>query len=241
MVPLVVWRRDRRTVLSVTPVLRPLPPTFAATRDALHAVAEHILAPCRYQATGHIGLRPAHQGFGTPKGEREVRVEADVLVDGRRREQLSTLRAAGEFLGITPGVPAGVYAPATPLDLDAPLDIDPDAARALGDWYGFCAGLLDVVMADADASDAPDEVQLWPEHFDIAMSLGPDGARANYGGSPGDGDHAEPYLYIGPWSMEGRDGEFWTESFGASSSYAALLDGADGLAFLRQGRELLRP
>ena len=73
------------------------------------------------------------------------------------------------------------------------------------------------------------------------VTLGPDGARANYGGSPGDADHAEPYLYIGPWSMDGRDGEFWTEAFGASLSYAALLDGADAAAFLRQGKELLRP
>src|SRR5207247_6921750 len=111
-----------------TPVLCPLPSTFAATRSSLHAVAEHILAPCRYQATGHIGLRPAHQGFGTPNGEREVRVEADVLVDGGRRERLSTLRAAGEFLDITPGASAGVYTPATPLDLDAPPDIDAGAA-----------------------------------------------------------------------------------------------------------------
>ena len=223
----------------MTPVLRPLPPTFAATRGSLHAVAEHILAPCRYLATGHIGLRAAYQGFGTPSGEREVRVEADVLVDGGRRERLSTLRAAAKFLDITPGAPAGVYTPATPLDLDAPLDVDADAARALGDWYGFCAGLLDAMLAGASADDAPDEVQLWPEHFDIATSLGPEGARANYGGSPGDADHAEPYLYIGPWSMEGRDGEFWNESFGASLSYGALLDGADGHAFLGQGKELL--
>ena len=134
-----------------------------------------------------------------------------------------------------------MYTPATPLDLDAPLDIDAGAARALGDWYGFSASLLAAMTAAASADDHPDEVQIWPEHFDIAMSLGPDGARANYGGSPGDADHAEPYLYIGPWSMDGRDGEFWTEAFGASLSYAALLDGTDAAAFLRQGKELLRP
>ena len=222
-------------------MLRPLPSTFAPTRDALHAVAEHILAPCRYQATGHIGLRPAYRGFGTPNGEREVRVEADVLVDGERRERLSTLRAAAAFLAITPGAPAGVYTPATPLDLDAPLDVDADAAGALGDWYGFCGDLLDAMIGAASADDHPDEVQLWPEHFDIATSLGPEGARANYGGSPGDADHAEPYLYIGPWSMQGRDADFWNEPFGASLPYAALLDGVDARAFLRQGRELVRP
>jgi hypothetical protein len=186
-------------------------------------------------------LRPAHDGFGNPRGEREVRVEANMLVDGQRREPLTTLRAAAEFLDITPGAPAGVYEPATPLDIDAPLDVDPAAARVLGEWYGFCASLLDEVIAGADAGDAPDEVQLWPEHFDIGTSLGSEGARANYGGSPGDDGHGEPYLYIGPWSMEGRTGDFWNESFGASLSYAAMLDGIDPLGFLRQGKELLRP
>jgi hypothetical protein len=82
-------------------------------------------------------------------------------------------------------------------------------------------------------------VQLWPEHFDIAMSLGPEGARANYGGSPGDADHAEPYLYVGPWSMDGRSGPFWNEPFGASLLNTQLLEGADALGFLRRGRELL--
>ncbi len=64
-------------------------------------------------------------------------------------------------------------------------------------------------------------------------------ARApNYGGSPGDDTHPEPYLYVGPW--EARAGDvFWNEPFGASLSYAELRAGADGLAFLRRGKELL--
>jgi hypothetical protein len=168
-------------------------------------------------------------------------VEGDELVDGGRRERLSTLRAAGEFLGVAPGAPAGVYTPATPLDLDAPLDIDVAAANCLGDWYAFCASVLGALIAGAGTGDAPDEVQLWPEHFDIATSLGPEGARANYGGSPGDAEHPEPYLYIGPWSMDGRADDFWNESFGSSLSYAALLGGADAASFLRRGKELLQP
>ena len=34
------------------------------------------------------------------------------------------------------------------------------------------------------------------------------GQRANYGASPGDEDHAEPYVYVGPWTAE-VDGELW--------------------------------
>ena len=48
------------------------------------------------------------------------------------------------------------------------------------------------------------------------------------------------YLYIGPWSMEGRHGEFWNEAFGASLSYATIVGGADALAFLRRGKDVMR-
>jgi hypothetical protein len=75
-------------------------------------------------------------------------------------------------------------------------------------------------------------VQLWPEHFDIAVDFGDDSAarRANFGGSPGDAGHEEPYLYVGPWQPQA--GTFWNESFGASLSYRQLLAAEDqrGLA-----------
>jgi hypothetical protein len=118
------------------------------------------------------------------------------------------------------------------------LGVDKIAARALGDWYGYCTSLLEQLRADATDDDAPARVQLWPEHFDIAVDIGPEGRRANFGGSPGDEDHPEPYLYVGPWAPH-QDDDFWNEPFGASLSYAELRAGADGLAFLRKGRELL--
>lgn len=99
--------------------------------------------------------------------------------------------------------------------------------------------VLEQLRDEASGADDPSRVQLWPEHFDVAVVLGPDGARANYGGSPGDDDHPEPYLYVGPW--EPRTGSFWNEPFGASLPYRALLDGADALAFLREGRGRLAP
>ena len=50
---------------------------------------------------------------------------------------------------------------------------------------------------------------LWPEHFDYAIAAGDEvaGSRANYGGSPGDEHHPEPYLYVGPWAPV--DGALW--------------------------------
>ena len=228
--------RDRALV---RPTLGPLPGDFAATRHSLQALAEHVLVPARHAANGKIGLRFTYHGFGTPffADDRQVRVEDADLVDCEQRRPVATLRLAARFAGVPPSYDTGVYTPTTSPDADEPLTVDPAAARALGMWFGFCASVLEQVRDEATALDAPSRVQLWPEHFDIAVDLGPDGARANYGGSPGDDDHPEPYLYVGPW--EPRSGPFWNEPFGASLSYAELVAGADPLAFLRQGKELL--
>ena len=118
------------------------PACLAATRDGLHRVAEHLLAAARYAATGEIGLLPAPGGFRTPPfgpDGRFLAVDGTELVVGdtaaTRRTVLTTLRAAAEFAGVTPGAPAQVYQPATPLDPDEPLMIDHRAARLLAEWY----------------------------------------------------------------------------------------------------------
>lgn len=233
------WCEDRWLVGRPVPVL---PPAFATTRRALHAVAEHLLAPCRYAETGRIGLRFSYHGFGTPffGADRQVRVEDGVLVDGDRRLPLTTIGEAAAFLGMAPGAPPGVYAPTTACDPDDALEVDVTAAGVLGDWFGLGASVLEQLRAGAAAGDEPSRVQLWPEHFDLALDLGPEGRRANYGASPGDDEHPEPYLYVGPWDRSGLGGDpFWNEPFGASLPYSALVAGVDPLAFLRQGKELL--
>ncbi len=87
-------------------------------------------------------------------------------------------------------------------DTRTPLDVDPDAVRALAEWYALGDGVLSRLIAAAGPGDDPSEVRLWPEHFDIAIESGDEaaGARANYGFSPGDEDHPEPYAYVGPWT-----------------------------------------
>jgi hypothetical protein len=73
-------------------------------------------------------------------------------------------------------------------------------------------------------------VQLWPEHFDIAIELGDEagGKRANFGASPGDDQHDEPYFYVGPWTAE-ISGELWNaKGFkGAELGYSELLEADD--------------
>ena len=112
-------------------MLEPLPDSFVAARDGMHALAEHVLAPARYRSDGHIGLVPTPGGFGTPTfGDAErVRVDGVELVHERpgtsTRVRITTVGAAAQFVGIPPGAPAEVYTPATPCNPDAPLSVEP--------------------------------------------------------------------------------------------------------------------
>jgi hypothetical protein len=238
----------------------PLPDTDAlvATRLSLHALAEHVLCVARYRVNGKIGLRFTRGGFGTPffGADEQVRVEGTTLVRthgtsaGETRTELTTLGAAAAAAGVEAGAPA-LFEPATPLDLDRPLELDPAGVAALGWWMGFAAAAVAQVRADpeSNASPAPPSLlQMWPEHFDLAVDLGDAaaGSRANYGASPGDATHPEPYLYVGPWDLSrlaDRADPYWNESFGASLPYSAL-PGSEGardaaLAFFRSGRARL--
>jgi len=107
--------------------------------------------------------------------------------DTARRAALTTIRAAAEFAGVTPGAPAQVYQPATPLDLDEPLVIDPQAARLLAEWYQLGAQALSRLAAEVPG-DRPSAAVLWPEHFDVGITAG----AINYGASPGDDHIADP-------------------------------------------------
>lgn len=219
---------------------------LVSTRLAWQAVAEHVLSAALHAATGRIGLRAAPGGFATPPypapdggGERRLRVEGtDLVVEGDGvevgRAPLTTLRAAAELAGTEPGAPTAVYTPSTPLDLDAPLPVDPGAAARLAAWFA----LVDEALAELSRQhegDEPATVQLWPEHFDLATTI----AEVNLGGSPGDDEHPRPYLYVGPWTPPPVGG-FWNEAFGASRDREDVADVGTALAFLREGLDRAR-
>jgi hypothetical protein len=225
--------------------------TFVSTRDALHRVAEHVLAKARYLDDGEIRLTAFPGGFATPPltGRRRVRVDgADLVVDTDERSAsigLTTIADASAFLDIEPGFPSELYAPATELRPDEPLELDRDAAQTLAAWYAFTAGVLDLFATEiADASPSP--LILWPEHFDQAFSTedADESHRANYGASPGDEGHPEPYMYVGPWGTPAAD-PFWNAATfnGAMLPLAQVVDEKDptevGLRFLRRGRKVL--
>ena len=221
--------------------LRPLPDSFAATREALHRVAEELVAPAR-KPHNEIALRQTPGGFGTPEfdfgGTRtQVRVVgADLVLTAgadERRIELTTLAEGGALLGpelLPDGIP----------DDRTPLRIDPEAAERLADYYAFARGMLESLRGELADDTRPSEINLWPEHFDIALEAGSEdaGQRATYGGSPGDEDHPEPYLYVGPWTAR-VEGELWNARgfSGAELGYADLLGagdpGAAALEFFR--------
>jgi hypothetical protein len=212
------------------PPLSPLPSGFPATVASLHRVAELIVAPAR-KPQNEIALQPTPDGFGTPefefRGRRQrVRVEGVQLVreldGGERRAPLTSLASAGEIIAeLLPG--------SDRLD-ETPLEVDPESAAVLAAWYEFGGRLLRELVISAAAEDRPTQPILWPEHFDIAIEMGAESSarRANYGFSPGDESHAEPYAYVGPWTAE-VSGELWraTGFRGAELGYSELLEAPD--------------
>ncbi len=207
------------------------------TRLALQSVAEHVLAADLHHHTGRIGLRATPGGFGQPEFSvggvrRRLRVDSTSLVvlegDHETWHPLTTLGAAAESASVRLGAPTQVFTPGTAADADAELRIDAHAATRLAAWYALVQQALEAVRR-ANAERSPAIVQLWPEHFDLAFSM----AEVNFGASPGDDGIAEPYLYVGPW--EPREGEFWTEPFGASYSYDRISSVDDAVSFFTEG------
>jgi hypothetical protein len=222
------WCADRW--LAAYRRLAPVPAKLVVTRVALHRLAEHVISPARRQANGKIALRYTRDGFGTPffGADVQVRVAGAELIlveDGReRRAPITSLAAAADFIGRD-------APPDDDVELDgAPLEVDPAAAAFLGEWYGFGASVLEDLRFEAGTDAEPSRVQLWPEHFDLAVELGREsrGARAGYGLSPGDELHPAPYAYVAPW-VAPTPGELWqAEAFaGAELPFATLLDVED--------------
>lgn len=217
--PAAVYAKDHW--LDGTAPLGPLPDGYGKTRDSLHQVAFFVVAPARYAATGKLGLRYTHRGFGTPffrgaTGEDEqVRVESGLLVhqvgETVRSTSVSTLEDATQFLGFEYREQwfDSFHDPLVSIGPPTRLEVEEEAAEAVGAWFGFATHVLERFRR-ADAEDIS-RVQLWPEHFDSATEAGSAdaGQRASYGASPGDASHPEPYLYVTPWADFDESDPYW--------------------------------
>jgi hypothetical protein len=218
--------------------LGPPPSYLAETSHNLRAIAFFVLSRARQEANGKIARRWTKGGFGTPffGDDQQIRVEGAQLVvqdrNGIRSQPITTLRAAGDFVGVAPEGPTGIdfCDPPPPVDPDMPLLIQPESVRFLDDWFGFSTLVLERLRRIAGMPDDT-RVQLWTEHFDPAIELGSAelGQRASYGASPGDSAIPFPYLYVSPWSP--HQGDPWTAPFGgAALTLDELLSAEDQVA-----------
>ncbi len=193
-----------------------------------------MVAPAR-KPDNEIALMQTPGGFGTPPFDhrgRELQVRVDgaeiVLSEGgiERRDAIESIAGAAAFVG------EGLFPNGLPED-SSPLAIEAPAAAILGEYYAFAAAALSALVATTAPADQASPIIIWPEHFDIAIEAGPEalGRRANYGASPGDELHPEPYVYVGPW-QEPEAGELWnaTGFKGAELDYAELVAAGDPAA-----------
>jgi hypothetical protein len=190
-------------------------------------------------AHGRIGLRPFGEGFGTPAFDDGTRivVRGDHLgFDPGEATPISTVRDGAAFVGLALSSDPGVGHDLPPYAPDEALTVDREASLTLGRWYAFGQSVLDGLASEWSA-ETVGEAQIWPEHFDLALTVDlDDGAgKVNVGFSPGDSFSPEPYAYVGPHDTTGLGPPYWNAPFGAVLPYPALGTEQDALAFVLEG------
>jgi hypothetical protein len=193
------------------------------SRATLHAIAELLLAGPQYRRSGTIRLRVRADGFATVAAP-ETRYSGCTVIHDGTQAPIGELTYAelGKELGLDAGAPEGLYSVGSGASLDETPALDGSAAADLiAALHRGDQGLR---------SFAPDLVPvLWPEHFDVAISID----EVNYGVSLGDAYLDEPYMYVGPYKP--RTGSFWNAPFGAARPLAATVE--EVAAFFAEGRQ----
>jgi succinate dehydrogenase / fumarate reductase, iron-sulfur subunit len=213
---------------------------YTQTRISLHGVAELLLAGPQRRANRSIKLVVTDDGFATgplPRPPWRLAVRGSDLVVG---DDWLVLPLHGTFadLAANAGVgcapPADAYPPASGCRGSDRLHVDHAAAadllRALKIGDIACRA-----MAAAHAPTDPPEPVLWPEHFDVGITLD----AVNYGVSPGDDSIPEAYAYVGPHTA--RKGKFWNQPFGAARPMSDFADADAVVAFFDEGRRQAAP
>jgi hypothetical protein len=201
---------------------------IATTLRSWHGVAELVLAGPQYRLSGTIRLRPTPGGFGTVT-EPPLRVDGVDLISGLRsggrRLPLAgrTYAEVAADAGVDVGAPVGVYGDGPGIAPDETMEVDPAVAAFLADGLALGEAALREFAPEATPV-------LWPEHFDLAISVD----EVNYGVSLGDGHLPEPYAYVGPWRP--RTGPFFDAPFGAARPLRELPDPAAVAAYFAAGR-----
>lgn len=196
---------------------------IARTRRSLHAVAELVIAGPQHRAAGTIRLRATPDGFGAVASPLRVEV-AELVWVGGRTALTGTCRSLADAAGVDVGAPDGLYHDHAGLGPDDDLIVEEAAAGLIAEW--FARG--DSALRSFEPDIGP---VLWPEHFDLAITLD----EVNFGVSPGDAAVPHPYAYVGPWTP--REGRFWNVPFGAVRTMEQVADHHVLAAFFAEGRE----
>lgn len=227
--------------------------TFA--RLELQRIATHVLAAARFAADGKFGLRVTPTGIATPAfgtDDTVLRLAGPTIVresrgqDGTRSKSLGiagrTLAELANFAGVDLDVSVNVGHDTPPLgEIDAVIELEPAAVEGLLSWFRVGTVALDLVLSRAND---PSVIQLWPEHFDVALDVSTGSGRVNLGASPGDEYCADPYLYVAPWESD-RPGDpsFWNAPFGAVLVRSQGVDPRNqidaAVSFMESGLDLL--
>ncbi len=225
-------------------LLAELPDDYLVSVEDYHRLAYAVVGEARRVATGRFGLRSLSDGFGTPVFEvtmgRAGEMECQVWVGGDelfateggtlRSTHITTLTAAADFAGVSPGTEAREHDSPELGDVERWLRVSPEMGAHLATWFRLGKQALGQ-MHELPGAAEPDEIQLWPGHFDIATAIGDAaaGTRATYGLSPGDAAHPFPYAYVGPWGEVDRSDPYWNDGAfgGASLPYAEIIAAAD--------------
>jgi hypothetical protein len=202
--------------------------TYETTRRSLHGAAELLLAGPRYAAGGSMRLRAGTEGIRPWDDPPLLLTATDLVTDtGRVALDGSTYDAAGAAAGLRAHPLDDVYHDGAHVDPDEVIRLDGDQAQVVLDA---------LARGDRALRDLAPGVEpvLWPEHFDVAITLD----EVNFGVSPGDGFHGTPYAYVGPHHP--RPGAFWNAPFGAARPLDDLTDHESLLGFLDEGRRRAR-
>ncbi len=234
-----------------------LPDGWIDSVKDFHRVTYSVVGQARYSAVERFALTTTKGGFGTPlfaasngTGERCVCVVGDqicVATDpdnatdccangNASSEKITTLQAAAVFVGLEqPGTDAAEHDSPELGDINRQLNVSQQVGETLAWWFALGAEALGELVSTPGAID-PDEVTLWPGHFDIGTAIGVASGRASYGLSPGDHAHSEPYVYVGPWGEVDTSDNYWNDEHftGASLPYQELVGVADPTAKVRE-------
>ncbi len=249
--------------------LPPLPEGWIQKMEDAHRLAFAVVSEARKQANGKFGLRWVMDGFGTPffvSGDMQMQIRVAgneiILQQGPVSSEaggssngwtattspISTLKSAGEFLGVEPSTSQREGDSPELGDIERQLACDLETNVFLGDWFGLAFSALEEILMEGED---PSLIQIWPGHFDAAAEISLNGNRATFGASPGDANHySEPYFYIGPHIEIDKANPFWNaESFGgavlplseftSSSNSEESSERQKVLEFFREGMRLL--